>query len=483
VAAAAPRSVRALPAPFAAGAVASAVGIAVGVSLAVDVRVGAALAFAALAVPVALVDPPLLLALWAALAVFSKWPGFGLALTATGVVALGSWLVHARADRARVGAALRRHRRLLVVLVLLLAWLTLSQVWAEDPARAAAGVLSWFVNAAALVALVTLVRTPRDVTLVVGAVVLAVVASVVLGLAGVDLSAAAAPDAGAGSDGRLQGASGDPNFMAAFIVAAVVLAAVLYGTVRSPGRAVLAAAIVVMVVGLAATQSRGGMLAMLVVLLVAFVAMPGRRLAVFGAGAAVLLVAVAWISVNPGVIERIKDAQQDRGNGREDLWLVASRMSADHPLTGVGLDNFIVRSPDYVRRPGAMSYVDLIVDRPHVVHNTYLQMLATTGAVGLALFLAVIAAALAAAIRAARRFERAGRRALGLLSRGVLVANIGVFTAAFFINVGDTAVVWVLIALGPALLSVAGAGDRARSGGIGSSSTRPRPSSAALVRG
>ncbi len=316
--------------------------------------------------------------------------------------------------------------------------------------------VSWYVNAAVVVALVTLLRTPRDVKLVAAAIVAAVVASVALGLSGLDLATgASAAEAVTVSEGRLQGASGDPNFMAAFIVAAVVLAAVLYGAGRSPLRVVLPAAIAMLAVGLAATESRGGLLATIVALLAAATVMRGRRLAVLGVATAALAVAGAWVSANPAILERIASTPEDRGNGREDLWLVARRMSADHPITGVGLDNFIVRSPEYVRQPGALNYVELVVERPHVVHNTYLQMLAETGVVGLALFLALVAASLASALRAARQFERAGCGDLALFSRGVLVANLGLLTAAFFITAQSTATVWVLLGLGPALLSVA----------------------------
>jgi O-antigen ligase len=129
-------------------------------------------------------------------------------------------------------------------------------------------------------------------------------------------------------------------------------------------------------------------------------------------------------------------------------------MSADHPLTGVGLDNFTIRSGEYVRRPGSLSYVELVVERPHEVHNTYLQMLADTGVIGLGLFLAYAWTALASAIRAARRFERIGRDRLALVSLGAFIAGVGLLTAAFFISAQSTATVWVLLALGPVLFGL-----------------------------
>ena len=113
------------------------------------------------------------------------------------------------------------------------------------------------------------------------------------------------------------------------------------------------------------------------------------------------------------------------------------------------------RSPRFVHRPGALNNVDLIAEKPHVVHNTYLELLTETGAVGLGLFLAVIAASLGAAWKAAPMFERRGDQALGTLARGVLVAAVGVLVAAFFVSLGSHPVLWLLLALGPAMLTVA----------------------------
>ena len=440
-----------MPSAVVATAAAAVLAVVCGMAFAVDVRLGAAIALAAVGVPLALLDLPLVIAAWAALTVFSRHAAFGQAATAAGLLVLGGWLAHRRADRASLRAALRPHRRLLAVVALLLGWLTLSLAWTADAGSAASKLAAWYVNAAALVVLLTSVRTPRAVRLVVGAVVLAVVAAVGLALAGIDLAPEDAPVA----EGRLQGVAGDPNFMAAFIVPALVLAAALRGSVRVHTRALLGAAMIVLVVGLAATQSRGGLLAALVALVAAFVVMRGHRGAVAGAGVVALLAIGVWLSANPAVLERLQSAEQDRGNGREDLWLVAWRMSSDHPITGVGLDSFTVHSGEYVRRPGVLRYVDLVVDRPHVVHNTYLEMLAESGVVGLGLTLALAAIAVSSALRAARRFERAGERGLAVLARGVVAADAGLLTAAVFISAQATATVWVLLALGPMLLGVA----------------------------
>jgi O-antigen ligase len=448
--------------PAVGAAAASVLAVAVGAGLAVDVRLGAALAFGALAIPIALLDLPLVIALWAALTVFSRDPAFGRATSAVGLVIVAAWLVHLQANRASIRAALHVHRRLVAFVGLLLIWLTLSLAWSRNGSAASTELFYWYVNAAVVVVLLTSLRTPRDVRLVVFAAVLSVAAAVALALAGVDFTAAqSAADADALNDGRLQGVIGDPNYMAAFIVPAVALCAALRALVAVETRVLLIPVAIVLLVGLAATSSRGGWLAAVAAFVTAVVVMRGQRPAVLGVGALVLVIGGLWFSSNPAALERVRSIREDRGSGREDIWLVARRVSADHPIGGVGLANFTVRSREYVRRPGTLQYVELIVDRPHVVHNTYLQMLAETGAVGLALFAAVLWSALGSAVRAARSFERAGERALARFSRRVVVAYIGLLTAAVFISLQATVTAWVLLMLGPILFGLAQTWNRA----------------------
>jgi putative inorganic carbon (HCO3(-)) transporter len=211
----------------------------------------------------------------------------------------------------------------------------------------------------------------------------------------------------------------------------------------------------VLVAGLFATQSRGGMLAAVAAVLAALVLLPGRRLVVGACAVVLALGAVAYFVAEPSALERLTTAAADRGNGREDLWRVAGRMTADHPVAGVGLDNFRVRSAEYVREPGTLRFVDLIVDKPHEVHNTYLQLLAENGVIGLTLFIAVVGAAMASALRAARRFEAVGALTLAGLARGVLVADIAFLAAAVFLSAGSRPTLWVLLAIGPLLLALA----------------------------
>jgi O-antigen ligase len=440
-------------AQLAAGVAGVCAGVATGVAVTVDVRIGILLALASVAVPVALIDVPLAAAVWVALGLVSALPIFGLATNAAGVLLLVAWLVWLPGERTHAVAAIRLHRPLLVCVALLLGWLTLSLTWARDPGAAAPEVLRWWTAALALVVLLTTVRTERDVRLVIAALIAGAVLSVLIGVAGGSLgSPATSVETATSTEGRLQGGADDPNFLAAYLVAIVGLAAAIRPRLDGIARLAIPVVVAVLVAGLFATQSRGGLIAAVAALATALVLLPDRRLAIGACAAAFALGAVAYVAAEPSALERITTASEDRGNGREDLWRVAVRMSADHPVVGVGLGNFRVRSGEYVREPGALQFVDLIVDRPHEVHNTYLQLLAENGVIGLGLFLAVAAAAMGSAWRAARRFQAAGALALARLSRTVLVAEVGFLVAAVFLSAASRSTLWVLLALGPLLL-------------------------------
>ena len=107
-------------------------------------------------------------------------------------------------------------------------------------------------------------------------------------------------------------------------------------------------------------------------------------------------------------------------------------------------------------RPGAISRIQYLVDVPHLVHNTYLQLLAETGVVGLALYLLVVIGSLRATSSAVKRFEARGRPELADLARAVLMGAVAMLVALFFISDGDDIRLWVLLAMGPALLTLAG---------------------------
>jgi putative inorganic carbon (HCO3(-)) transporter len=124
------------------------------------------------------------------------------------------------------------------------------------------------------------------------------------------------------------------------------------------------------------------------------------------------------------------------------------------PLQGVGAGNFPIVSIHYLIAPGALLRDDFIVQTPKVAHNTYLEVLAELGIVGLTLFLIVIVFAIGCAVRAARYAAWREDREIDILARALVVALASLLAANFFISREYSKQLWLLLALGPVMLNI-----------------------------
>lgn len=422
----------------------------IGVGIAGSPPVGVAMLLVAGFVPLALLNLPLALATWIPLVFVMRLGLFSVAPLAGLMLLVLAWFGTLRRHNERIAALLALHARTFALAGALLLWLALSAAWAADADEALNSLWYWLAAAAVLVLTATAGASRERARLLAGAFVIGAILSVLVGLIGLDPQV---PDSAlqTASEGRFTGGSADPNYLAAGLIPAVLL---LSGLVRRrvPVRnlALLAAA-ALLTLGLAATESRGGLIAAGVAVLGALAFFRGRRPYVVILVVALASVAAAWFSVSPEAWERVTTFDEG-GNGRTDLWQVAWRMTADHPVAGVGLNNFVVEAKEYVRQPGSLEFVNLIAERPHVAHNTYLQFLAETGVIGLALFLALLGASLRAAWLSAQRFTDQHDHEMAALARATLVAVLAAGASSFFISNGDDWRLWVLLGLGPALL-------------------------------
>jgi O-antigen ligase len=455
---------------------------AVGALMAYDPKLAVALLVALCYLPLVLIDLPLGIALWVPTTFLTGLPGFDSASHAAGLLIAFAWFGTLRSRAREQDSTVPRG--LLFVLALFVVWLTLSLVWAERPDMAFKALQPWVACALMFVVLMTLDFSPRQVRMIAFAFLAGVTFSVALGLIG-----GVKPPAGELSalrdDGRLRGGLDDPNYLAAGIVPSIAIAAGLAPGVRSfLGRLALAGACVILVLGLGATESRGGLIAAIVATAAAVIVAKRGRAAVIAFIAIVVGVVAIWFASTPDAWKRVSHTA-DKGNGRSSLWVVGGRIFSDHPIAGVGLDNYRVFAPRYVGGPGQLTFVNFIAERPHVVHNVYLQMLVEIGMVGLALFLVIVGSSLAAAMRAARRFERRGDHESAALGRAVFVALLAALVASFFISNGSGFQIWVLLALGPMLLRVAerqepaGAPAPAPRGRLSARLSRPAPAAPA----
>ena len=421
--------------------------VGVGVLMAYNLSTGIGVLIALCYLPLVLLNLPLGIALWVPTTFLTALPGFDTASHAAGILIAIAWLGTLR-RRARESDA-PVPRRLLLVLALFVVWLTLSLLWAERPDLAFKGLQPYVAAALVFTVLMTLDLTRQQIRVLAFSFLAGVTISVALGLIlGVQ---APSSETAIFNDGRLRGGLDDPNYLAAGIVPSIALAAGLVPGVRSfLGRIGLAGSVVILVLGLAATQSRGGFMAAAVAIAVALVVAKRGRIVVVAFVAIIVGLVAIWFASSPTAWKRVSHTA-DQGNGRGSLWTVAIRIFKDHPVTGVGVENYSIYSPRYAGGPGKLTFVTFIAEKPHVVHNVYLQLAVETGLVGLGLFLTIVASALAAAMRAARRYERRGDYEDAALSRAVFVAVLAGLAASTFISNANGFQIWVLLAFGPLL--------------------------------
>ncbi|MEU8657336.1 O-antigen ligase family protein, partial [Actinoplanes philippinensis] len=256
-------------------------------------------------------------------------------------------------------------------------------------------------------------------------------------------------------DNRVSGAAGDPNMLCAGLVAAAILAFGLACTVRSARvRSVIAVAILVLAAAAAGTASRMVVISSGVALLAALVIFRHVIGRVLAAALCVVAPAALWFWSFPPAWQRMV-VSSDGGSGREDLWRAALHLALENPILGLGLENFQVHKPAVALEIGQVQNASAVAEKPLVAHNTYLQLWVDSGVIGLALFLTIVVFCIWCSLRAARLFTSAGRRDLAALSRSVAVAVISMLGSALFLTIARDFRLWLLLAMGPILLSLA----------------------------
>jgi O-antigen ligase len=395
------------------------------------------------------------LAIWVAMLFFDGLSAFSHAPNTVGVLIALGWL-GSFIGRREAHPPLREHRRLLLAIVVFAVWLTVTVAWSTKPSASVGETGNWWLGALVFLIILTSIRSISDVRLIALAFLFGAIVSVIIGVAAGGLGSTSVSSQTAIS-GRLTGGGTDPNEQAARYLAAMFLITGLSSIYRRPSaRAGLLFGLLVVAVGFFATQSRGGLVALGVATLAALILAPEQRRRLAALAATMVFACVILLAVQPSALSRITDISGGT-SGRGDLWRVAWQVFEGHPLIGVGTGNFEVveAHSHYVLRPGSINRIQYLAETPEVAHNTYLQLLAETGVPGLIAFLVVIGGVIRSYMLACARFAALGRSDLVDLTRTALMGTIGFLTAIFFITDGWAYELWIMMALGPALLGIA----------------------------
>jgi putative inorganic carbon (hco3(-)) transporter len=192
------------------------------------------------------------------------------------------------------------------------------------------------------------------------------------------------------------------------------------------------------------TGSRGGLLGMGVIVLVAAFLSPRKIV-----GLLLIFVATGafWLQGGPVIKERaatIADYQEESSaQTRIEAWEAGLGMIAAHPLTGVGVSSFGVAFPDFSDK------------RPRAAHNTIIQITAEWGVLGGGAFILALGLALRSLWRTRRVAEQlmqlGADSALYLLNEAVFTSLLGFFVCSLFLSLETYEVYYYLLMLAGAL--------------------------------
>ncbi|HEX3277797.1 MAG TPA: O-antigen ligase family protein [Thermoleophilaceae bacterium] len=241
----------------------------------------------------------------------------------------------------------------------------------------------------------------------------------------------------------------NPNPFGQVLLTAAVLAFYLgRGATQPPARALAWSIAAACTGGVVYTQSRAALIA-LVIVAVAIGLLQGVRLRVLAVAVAAAI-ALGSVVVPSSLSQRVdalaggtsatssfRDNNSLRGRTSENL--AALHMWADHPLVGVGPDNFEVHYLDYSTAIGIDQR-----DQARGAHNLYLEAFAELGLLGGAAFLTLIWLSVRGAWRLRSRLS--GRDAL--LGEGIAVALGAFLICALTLHSAYARYEWIFLGLG-----------------------------------
>jgi O-antigen ligase len=242
-------------------------------------------------------------------------------------------------------------------------------------------------------------------------------------------------------------------------------------------------ALIVIWAALVLSLSRGGLLAMTSqVICAALLVLNSRELATAegswskvarSMGAKLVLIGVLLATIAAGVIwlggdqlvTGVETAQQELAKSdesheaarRRDIWRASWQMFRQHPITGAGLGGYWAEIPAYHDGSGVLT--------PQQAHNDYLEILASAGLVGVAIFawfVVVLAKQARRSLQVSGGFQRAA-------SLGAIVSLAGVAVHSF-VDFGLHITINALVFM--AALAILSLGDKYQAP-VGARASRP----------
>lgn len=236
---------------------------------------------------------------------------------------------------------------------------------------------------------------------------------------------------------------GDPNYLALTLLFPLSFAiAAATAKIEFWQRVVVTAIGAILIAAILATKSRGGLLGVAAIGgLFLYQHMRSKTLFIVGT-----LLACVLLYVVGGMAERTADGKglmelDASSMGRIYAWQAALRMTADHPITGIGLDNFF---------QAYFYYTPYWDNRPHDVHSTWFGVMGETGLPSFVVFMLLVTLVVRKAIKTDQMLQHLASDRLSpwprIMNQGILLGLAGWIISGTFISQGFTWPFYLLLA-------------------------------------
>lgn len=250
-----------------------------------------------------------------------------------------------------------------------------------------------------------------------------------------------------GSRAAWIGLFGDPNELAFSLVLVIPLTVALFDGTRSRlARLGLVGAAVIQVAGVVVTQSRGGLVGLLVVL--GFIAWSYRVRAAVPI-MVVVVAAIGAVAVSDTLWQRLQFVTSYRPDGaiigRLEAWHIGWLIFLDRWWLGVGIGNFPLAWPLYAAAPGGKWIT---------AHNAFIQILGELGVLGLIGFVALLATTVIG-LRRARLACWVDRPEVASFAKGLGIALWGYLSCSLFLSVAFNWFLYLIVGLSVSVMGMA----------------------------
>jgi O-antigen ligase len=264
-----------------------------------------------------------------------------------------------------------------------------------------------------------------------------------------------------GTEGyRIMGTYGDPNFFAQVMVVIIPIALNRFLYEKKTIFKILAGwALAASFLTVIFTFSRGGFLALCAVLaLIVFIRKP--PLVAILCGVLILLLLIPFLPAT--YFDRIQTILQYlpfsgadvRGEvslrGRMSEYEVGIRMFLDHPILGIGFDNY---AANYLKYSMQIGLDPRRTERS--AHSLYIQVLAEEGILGLIMFIFVLYSTFNSLIKARTLLNKISLNEYADLALAFEIGFAGYLAAAMFIHGAYPRNLWLLVGIGLSAQQVA----------------------------